>query len=653
MALNRGVEWVIRWVTDQDSRRKVEADGRESAEKTGAAFENASDRAQTRWGKFTGFMRSEIVKIGAALAAAFAVTRIVRFGAEVIKLGIDARETASAFSTVFGNASRGLDEFLEKFTLLAGISQAQGREFLTNIGAISQGMGLARDESAAFSQQILEAAGDLTSFKNVPMEQTVRAITSAIVGEREALKTLGIVVRQVDVDNRAMAASGKKNAEALTDEERATASLAIIKERMGVITGDLERTQESESNTLRRAIGLWREFKEQLGGALLDTGLVSDALGVVVRQLRGMVESVRENRAEIAKWGGIFVGTINAIAQTLVAPIRLAFNFGQAIAEALNLASAGFDLLQGKIEEFLPGGSTGQERIYNATLNIAKAQLGLKDALSDSVGALVNVGDAWIGVAKAATTAAVAQSDAINMSQDSTEAPGTGAGSGLGAAVAGLGSVGGRSFRRRLGGSLGADAGLAERSRVAREAATAEMEELTRASTEMAMTMTDAWTATFEAIGSGVGVFQSLRLAAAGTAQAVLQELVKGKVAYHIAEGTGKLASGVWPPNPAAIASAMKHFAAAALFRAIPGVAGAAIAGGGSVAGGTAVQRDSFAGFARTDGTGAGGRDGGGDIIIRIDAIDPYSAKAQRVIGEAADRYRERTGRNVILNPNA
>jgi hypothetical protein len=54
------------------------------------------------------------------------------------------------------------------------------------------------------SVALTQLAIDVASFNNVSDEQAVRAFTSALTGEREALKSLGIVIQEADVKQEAL-----------------------------------------------------------------------------------------------------------------------------------------------------------------------------------------------------------------------------------------------------------------------------------------------------------------------------------------------------------------------------------------------------------------------------------------------------------------
>ena len=120
----------------------------------------------------------------------------------------------------------------------------------------------------------------------------------------------------------------------------------------------------------------------------------------------------------------------------------------------------------------------------------------------------------------------------------------------------------------------------------------ASLQKMEEAAWDTAYNMTDAFSAFFVGLSAGIGdsqkFFDAFKQGAAGMAAAVMHELTKGKVELHMAEGAGMLARGLAPPgNPAFIASAVKHFAAAAAFKAIPGIVGGlgSRGGGGGGAG--------------------------------------------------------------------
>ena len=102
------------------------------------------------------------------------------------------------------------------------------------------------------STAVLSLAGDLASFAGVPVAQTLDAITSALTGMTRPLRTLGIVIRQSDVEQRRLASAQRHGVDAASDAAAAYATLELITERAGAAVGDLSRTQDQAANVFRR-----------------------------------------------------------------------------------------------------------------------------------------------------------------------------------------------------------------------------------------------------------------------------------------------------------------------------------------------------------------------------------------------------------------
>ena len=268
-------------------------------------------------------LRGTMVALAGAAGLAFAAKKVFDLGSAV-------EETASKFRTVFGPASDSVQGFIDDFATMAGLSNEAAQEVLATTGAIVQGMGFAQAASAKFAEEVVVLAGDLSSFNNIPIAATARAIQAALTGERESLKRLGVVILETDVQKRALIDTGKENAKALTQQEKAAATLALITERAGVAMGDLVRTQNSAANVARRVGARWQNLKETAATALLPT----------LAQLLGAID---DNRTAFDSLGTAITKT-GAFMATLVTQVQL-------IGPALAVASAKMDVFIAKAEE--------------------------------------------------------------------------------------------------------------------------------------------------------------------------------------------------------------------------------------------------------------------------------------------------------------
>jgi hypothetical protein len=103
-------------------------------------------------------------------------------------------------------------------------------------------LGLAQQDVDQLSLNLTRLAVDVASFNNVSDEQAVNAFTSALTGEREALKTLGIVINDTDVKNEAMRLGFTKNGENFSKQQVAIATYSLLLKNTANAQGDAERT---------------------------------------------------------------------------------------------------------------------------------------------------------------------------------------------------------------------------------------------------------------------------------------------------------------------------------------------------------------------------------------------------------------------------
>ncbi len=255
-------------------------------------------------------MRKAFVALGGVLTV-HAIKRMFEWGAAV-------EETGSKFRAVFGEMESDVQSFVDSFANMAGLTRREAQDILATTGAMAQGMGLAREQSAQFAEEVTRLAGDLASFNNIPITETAQAINAAVTGEREQLKRLGIVIREVDVQQRALLNTGRESVRQITDQEKATATLQLITERAGVAVGDLTRTQDSAANTARRLSAKFRDIRDALAQALLPVfdewvTVIEDALGGTATFADWLIQS----QPVFVAWSRVVAEAFLAIGRTL------------------------------------------------------------------------------------------------------------------------------------------------------------------------------------------------------------------------------------------------------------------------------------------------------------------------------------------------
>ena len=252
-----------------------------------------------------------LLKSGMLLAvSAVALRKMKQFGQEVIGLAVDAEEAASAFKTTFGSAVGRASKFVDEFAHKAGFAEFELQQLMATTGNVIQGLGATEEVSELLSEQMATLAGDVASFSNAAggAPAVLKALQSALTGEREALKTYGIVVSETDVVERALLTTHKESAGELTKLDRAMATLAIATERAGKAVGDLDRTQDSSANTMRRINAMVVEMKKNIGEELMPA--VEMFLPILEELILSLgpklVDSVQTSLKYLLAIGGIF-----------------------------------------------------------------------------------------------------------------------------------------------------------------------------------------------------------------------------------------------------------------------------------------------------------------------------------------------------------
>ena len=259
------------------------------ADKVGRALDSTSkkikntqkqvDKGTKENAKFAAGM-SGLSKTAIVGSSLLAVKALGDFSISAIQAASSAQEAAGAFGTTFGDASEKLNNQLSKNANLFGLTSSEAQQLISVFGSVAQGIGFTQEESADLSSELFDLAGDIASFNNITAgaAPVLQAFRSALVGEREALKTYGIAITEAEVQTKAFEQTGKDSADALTRQEKALATTALIFERSSVQQGNAAREASGFAAQMLIARSATTELQEEIGEELLPAA--ADLLGV-------------------------------------------------------------------------------------------------------------------------------------------------------------------------------------------------------------------------------------------------------------------------------------------------------------------------------------------------------------------------------------
>lgn len=253
-----------------------------------------------------GGLGASIKKIGAAVASAFAVREIVKFGKEAISLGSDLEEVQNVVDVVFGEMSGAINQFANDAIEAYGLSVTSAKKYTSTMGAMLKSMGMSTGAAAEMSMQLTGLAGDMASFYNLDPEEAFSKIRAGISGETEPLKQLGINLSIANLEAYALAQGISKSYSAMSQQEQALLRYNYLLSVTADAQGDFARTSGSWANQVRILKERFNQLKATLGQGfiaaltpvvkLLNTLLgylqkVADAFASVMSLLFGKVST--------------------------------------------------------------------------------------------------------------------------------------------------------------------------------------------------------------------------------------------------------------------------------------------------------------------------------------------------------------------------
>lgn len=210
------------------------------------------------------------LKIGGALAAAFAVKKIVDFGKSAIALGSDLQEVQNVVDVTFPKMSQQIDSFAKNAAQSFGLSETMAKKFTGTFGAMSKAFGFSESAAYDMSTTLTGLAGDVASFYNISQDEAYTKLKSVFTGETETLKDLGIVMTQSALDSYALANGYGKVTSKMSEAEKVALRYKFVQEQLTLASGDFIRTSDGWANQVRVLKLQFDSLKATIGQGLIN-----------------------------------------------------------------------------------------------------------------------------------------------------------------------------------------------------------------------------------------------------------------------------------------------------------------------------------------------------------------------------------------------
>lgn len=184
------------------------------------------------------------LKIGGVIAAAGAAVSALFFSQ--VNKASDLEEALNKSKEVFGKYSGEVENFANN-AFKIGLSRSDAFDFVSDFGNIlTSGAQLNERVAKEYSLSLTRAAADLASFNNRDIGDVQKALRSAITGEFESIKSLGVKINMQELKKQ-VEATGK----AFNNQTRTQAIYNAIMKQTTKAAGDFLRTSDGFANAKR------------------------------------------------------------------------------------------------------------------------------------------------------------------------------------------------------------------------------------------------------------------------------------------------------------------------------------------------------------------------------------------------------------------
>jgi len=268
-------------------------------------------------------------------------------------------EEQNRVGIIFGDSAKAVQMFADRAAGI-GLANTQALQAAGTFGTLFRNIGLTEAVSAKMSVSLTTLAADMASFNNVTTDDALRAVRSALVGEVEPIRRLGVVLNDATLRQKAFNMGLTDNvSKTLPPAIKLQAAYAAILEQTTAQQGDATRTSGMLAGQQRILGSNFANLRSQIGKALepMMLSLVT-GLNEVMADLRVLAQVFIDTFVESVKGmskGSTAAQVFSGAIRRLAAGVRMLYGFFQLLyAFSLDI-QRGFLNIGGAIYAFLDG----------------------------------------------------------------------------------------------------------------------------------------------------------------------------------------------------------------------------------------------------------------------------------------------------------
>ena len=243
--------------------------------------------------QMNGFMRNMAKLVSLKAIAEYLGNAVAKFN--------DFYEATDLFHNAMGNLSGEADTLISKMQGLLGVDPTKAMTYMATIQSLGTSFGLTSDKAYVLSKNLTQLAYDEGSYWNKDVAETFTAMSSAISGEIEPIRRLGVDLSQARLQQELLALGFNNQVSSLSQADKAVLRYIAIMKQTANVQGNLAQTIQSPANQIKI-------LKAQLDMLAKSVGsLLYPAMKSILPPLIAAVQLIREFVEWVAKLMGVKV----------------------------------------------------------------------------------------------------------------------------------------------------------------------------------------------------------------------------------------------------------------------------------------------------------------------------------------------------------
>lgn len=194
---------------------------------------------------------------------------LINFGKQAFELGSAITEVENVVNVAFGDMSQQAYDFASTATEQFGLSELAAKQYAGTMMAMLNSTGVAQDAAAEMSTTLAGLAGDLASFYNIDTDEAFRKLRSAMAGETEPMRELGVNMTVTALESYALSQGITESWQSMPQAEQAMLRYNYIMSATSQQQGDFQRTVGSFANQWRLLTLNVQQFSATIGQGLI------------------------------------------------------------------------------------------------------------------------------------------------------------------------------------------------------------------------------------------------------------------------------------------------------------------------------------------------------------------------------------------------